>query len=118
MATQSDRSYDRRRAEQQQYRAWYNLAAWQQARLTQLANQPLCETCLAGHPAKVEPATVVHHKRAHKGDWALFIDPDNHSSSCKRCHDVAGQFEDHHGFLPDVGADGWPIDPRHPSNHR
>jgi 5-methylcytosine-specific restriction protein A len=32
-------------------------------------------------------AEVVDHIRPHRGDWALFIDPGNHQSLCKSCHD-------------------------------
>jgi 5-methylcytosine-specific restriction endonuclease McrA len=80
-------SFDRRRKAEQPWRGWYNLAIWSRLRLMQLGRQPLCETCLAKSPSIVTAATVVHHKRAHKGDWALFIDPNNHASACKPCHD-------------------------------
>ena len=32
-------------------------------------------------------ATVVDHIKPHRGSWPLFIDPANHQSLCKRCHD-------------------------------
>ena len=32
-------------------------------------------------------ATIVNHRTPHRGDWALFIDPANHESTCKPHHD-------------------------------
>ena len=43
------------------------------------AKGALCEIC-------GEPATEVHHMRAHNGDWDLFLDPDNLMSICHACH--------------------------------
>jgi len=63
--------------------------------------------------------TVVNHRRPHRGDWALFIDPRNHESVCKPCHDSAIQREEKRG-LSCVGVDvtGRPTDPSHPWNRR
>lgn len=110
------REHDDKRRRDQPWRKWYRLKAWLSARAEQLGKQPLCELCLAMVPPKYTPADTVHHKQPHRGDWDKFINPDNHCSSCKPCHDGAGQMEDHHGYLPDLGADGWPIDARHPAN--
>ncbi|WP_267212309.1 HNH endonuclease [Chelatococcus asaccharovorans] len=80
-----DREHDARRREAQPWRSFYKTAAWQEARQTQLARQPLCERCLAeGH---VAPATVVNHRQPHKGDWSTFIAASNHESTCKPHHD-------------------------------
>lgn len=62
------------------------------AREQQLARQPLCERHL--QRGEVEPATVVHHRVPHRGAWALFIDPSNHESACKACHDGEIQREE------------------------
>mgnify|MGYP000064797230 CR=1 FL=1 len=94
------------------WRKWYKQKAWTQARATQLAKQPLCERHLAR--GKVVAATVVHHKRAHKGDRALFLDPSNHESTCQRCHDGEIQQQEKRGHSSRVGSDGWPTDDRHP----
>jgi 5-methylcytosine-specific restriction protein A len=32
-------------------------------------------------------ATVVDHRRPHRGDWELFWDEDNWQGLCKPCHD-------------------------------
>ena len=40
-----------------------------------------------GDPRHRTRATVVDHIKPHRGSWPLFIDPANHQSLCKRCHD-------------------------------
>jgi hypothetical protein len=30
------------------------------------------------------------------------------------CHDNTKRFIELRGFRPDIGLDGWPLDPRHP----
>ena len=89
---ESRRAYDAQRRRTSPWRAWYGLAAWTAAREAQLAREPLCER----HKARgaVVPATVVNHRRPHRGDWALFIDPANHESVCKSCHDRVIQREE------------------------
>jgi 5-methylcytosine-specific restriction protein A len=86
---QQRQAHDRKRLRQQRWRNWYKLAIWchpiHGLRALQLQRQPWCATC-----AKVgrhTPATVVHHREDHKGIWSLFIDPSNHESACKPCHD-------------------------------
>jgi hypothetical protein len=37
-------------------------------------------------------------------------------SLCKPCHDSAKRFVEERGYRPDVGLDGWPLDPNHPAN--
>lgn len=81
----SGRAYDARRRRNSPWRAWYSLKAWFTARQAQLARQPLCERHLAR--GDVVAATVVNHRIPHRGAWALFIDPANHESVCKPCHD-------------------------------
>ncbi|MDN3627161.1 hypothetical protein [Methylobacterium isbiliense] len=46
---------------------------------------------------EVVPASVVNHRRPHRGEWALFIDPENHESVCKPCHDREIQREERAG---------------------
>lgn len=85
------RAHDAKRAVEQPWRAWYSLPVWRHPvhglRAQQLHRQPLCETCLAFDPPRVTAATVVHHKRDHKGDWSLFVDAANLASACQPCHD-------------------------------
>ncbi len=61
-------------------------AAWRRARLSFLAEHPLCETCRGA--GRLEPATVVDHVVPHRGDRVLFWDVGNWAASCKRCHDA------------------------------
>lgn len=61
-------------------------ARWQKYRLAFLAAHPICVLCEA--EGRVEPATVVDHERAHKGDQQLFWDPNNHRPVCKPHHDA------------------------------
>jgi 5-methylcytosine-specific restriction protein A len=62
-------------------------ALWRAYRLTFLRANPICVICLAEKPARVTPATVVDHVRAHKGNRALFWDVRNHRAVCKPHHD-------------------------------
>lgn len=112
----AQRAYDRRRREAKPWRAWYDLPAWKAAREAQLAKQPLCERCL--ERGDTEAATVCNHRIPHRGDWALFIDPENHESSCKLCHDGEIQREEVRGFVAGCDEEGNPIDRKHPWNVR
>jgi len=81
--TAHERGYDRR---------------WQAYRVSFLRANPICVLCLA--EKRVEPATVVDHVRAHKGDHVLFWDPRNHRAVCKPHHDQRvdeGDFGRSHG---------------------
>lgn len=74
------------------YHGWYNLPVWTKTlRPAQLMREPFCRACAARFPPP-DPrhrtrATVVDHIRPFRGDWALFVDPANHQSLCKACHD-------------------------------
>lgn len=99
---------DRRSPEAAAYRSLYKTARWQRARESQLSRKPLCEMC--EEEGRVEPATVVNHRKAHKGDEQLFWDPANYQSLCKRHHDSDAQIIDKGGQArPAIGEDGWPV---------
>lgn len=98
----------------QAYRRWYNLKAWRVARQSQLARQPLCERCRKA--GRITAATVVNHRKAHKGDWSLFIDPGNHESVCVDHHDGLIQREEARGHVIGCDVNGRPVDPEHPWN--
>ena len=69
-----------------EYHGWYSLPVWtEDLRPAQLLREPFCREC-AKRGIRTR-ATVVDHVRPHRGDWALFIDPANHQSLCKHCHD-------------------------------
>jgi hypothetical protein len=35
-------------------------------------------------------------------------------SLCKGCHESTKRMVETRGFRPDIGLDGWPLDPNHP----
>lgn len=89
-AHQKDRrQYDARRGNSSE--RGYNWQ-WRKYRLEFLREHPLCCDCMTRN--RVTPATVVDHKTPHKGDQALFWDPDNHQGLCKPCHDRKTRTED------------------------
>lgn len=69
-----------------EYHNWYSLPIWtNELRPSQLLREPFCRECAKrGFRTR---ATVVDHIVPHRGDWAKFIDPANHQSLCKICHD-------------------------------
>ena len=71
---------------------WYNTARWQRLRKQQLNNEPLCYKCK--EQGYITEATVVDHKKPHKGNKALFFDPDNLASMCAPCHNTKTAKED------------------------
>ena len=93
----------------------YNRKAWKELRLDLLAKEPVCVFWL--REGKLTPATVVDHIQAHKGDIALFLDPENLQSLCKLHHDSAKQKAESKQ-VNHIGCDenGLPIDPEHPFN--
>lgn len=75
-----------RRGRSAAYHGWYLLPIWQdELRPHQLLREPWCREC-ARRGVRTR-ATVVDHVTPHEGDWALFVDPANHQSLCKSCHD-------------------------------
>jgi 5-methylcytosine-specific restriction protein A len=112
---------DQRSPEAAAYRKLYNTAQWRALRKRQLQDQPLCERCRA--KGFLVAATVVNHRKPHKGDPALFSDPDNLQSACQPCHDgpiqaeeATGKASSRVGYSNAVDRDGLPTDPRHPWN--
>jgi 5-methylcytosine-specific restriction endonuclease McrA len=106
-----------------EYRALYALPAWRPLRKRILDRDnwtcqwPGCGRLLIGKaPAPDSP--VVHHRRDHKGDMALFLDPKNLMSVCKECHDNGAQRATHRGYVSGHDEDGRPVDPEHPWNRR
>lgn len=69
-----------------EYHGWYSLDIWtHNLRPNQLLREPWCQEC-ARRGIRTR-ATVADHITPHRGDWKLFVDPKNHQSLCKRCHD-------------------------------
>jgi 5-methylcytosine-specific restriction protein A len=108
--SEAKRKYDRFGREP--WRKWYKQKAWLSLRQQQLAKQPLCERHLKRGQAVA--ANVVNHLRPHRGDRLLFLNPANLESVCKACHDGEIQQQEKRGHSSRAGADGWPVDKRHP----
>jgi 5-methylcytosine-specific restriction protein A len=113
------RDRDSRRFKEQEWRRWYSLAIWRGKnglRAQQLARQPLCERHLKR--GQDVPADTVNHRIPHEGNWDLFIDPDNHESTCKACHDQIIKAEESRGYAVGNDLKGRPLDPEHPWNRK
>lgn len=93
---------------------FYGLQVWKKMRRAHRDRYPLCARC--EREGRITPATLVHHKVPHRGDWDLFVSGDNLESSCDACHNRVEQSVEVRGYDRGVGADGWPNDPRHPLN--
>lgn len=89
-------------------------AKWQRLRILFLNDNPLCKFCL--QQGAVTQATVVDHKKPHKGSAVLFWDQGNWQPLCQPHHDSAKQAEERRGYSGAHGMDGWPLDARHPAN--
>lgn len=105
---------DHRSAEALAYRHLYKSTAWRKGRLAFLSQQPLCERCLAN--GRTTPATVVNHRKPHKGDVVLFFQWENWEATCKPHHDSDIQSEERRGYSTKIGIDGYPVDTAHPAN--
>jgi 5-methylcytosine-specific restriction protein A len=70
---------------------WYHSARWRLARLAFLRRHPQCAACLTRDVH--EPATIVDHLIAHRGDGALFWNEANWQALCKPCHDAKTRTE-------------------------
>ncbi len=93
----------------------YSRARWLRRRKAQLQAEPLCCVCLAA--GRVVAATEADHIERHNGnEYAFFFGP--LQSMCKRCHSSKTQGQDVLGYSRDIGADGYPLDPKHPMYHK
>src|SRR5262245_21618990 len=91
----------------------YSSSRWRRFRQLQLLREPLCVFCRAR--GVIEPATICDHVTPHAGDINKFwLGP--FQSLCKRCHDGTKKNLEQRGYLPNIGLDGSPVDPRHPAN--
>lgn len=97
-----------RSAEAALYRRMYKTARWQRLREAQLAAEPLCRFCLAIED--VTEATTCDHVKPHKGDEALFYDPNNLQSLCAPCHDKLKARIERGQQAVVIGVDGYPVE--------
>jgi 5-methylcytosine-specific restriction protein A len=92
----------------------YNTPQWRRLRASHLQSHPCCVKCMEqGYDTR---ATVVDHKRPHRGDTRLFFDSDNLQSLCKPHHDSTKQWEERRGLEAGCDSNGNPRDARHPWN--
>jgi 5-methylcytosine-specific restriction endonuclease McrA len=95
------------------WRQWYQLEVWRRRRRLHLQQQPLCAFCI--ERGVVTPATIADHVVPHRGNWNSFR-LGTLQSLCNDCHVRMKHHFDLHGYTSEIGADGWPLDPRHPAN--
>ncbi|MBO0718455.1 MAG: HNH endonuclease [Rhizobiales bacterium] len=93
--------------------ALYNTKQWRARRRHQLATAPFCCMCL--NEGRAVPATIADHKIPHHGDFNAFFFGEL-QSLCKLHHDSAKQRAEFRGYDPQIGVDGYPVDPQHPVN--
>ncbi len=104
-----------------EYRSLFKHPAWRQLRLSIFLRDnytcqwPGCGRSLIGKGNDPD-SPVAHHRKDHKGDLKLFLDPANLMSVCKECHDGAAQRATHRGYVPGHDEHGRPRDPDHPWN--
>ena len=115
MSSRPDRrKHDQRRYAENPWRKWYSNAPWAKAKRRQLAWQPLCEMCEGR--GRTVPATIVHHRTPHRGDWAIFIDADKHGQLVHRLPRHRGAKRRTHWAIRMRSDPMAPVDPRHPWN--
>jgi predicted kinase len=101
--------------EYRDYEKWYHTKRWERKSKLQLKQFPLCVYCQK--TGQIVPATVADHIEPHKGDYQKFWFGEL-QSLCWSHHSSAKAKEEYYGYKRDIGADGWPIDPRHPANRK
>lgn len=80
------------RRESAAWHSWYNLPIWtKQLRPAQLLREPFCREC--ARKGLRTKAAVADHVQPFRGNWELFLDPANHQSLCKHCHDQKTAWE-------------------------
>lgn len=98
----------KRRGESAAWQHLYKRSLWLNLREQQLSREPLCRFCLITED--VTAAEVVDHIKEHKGDEALFFDPNNLQSLCRHHHDSAKQAMERGVKVVTYGVDGYPIE--------
>jgi 5-methylcytosine-specific restriction endonuclease McrA len=94
---------------------WAHLydARWRKYSAAYLRLNPDCVPCLRA--GRRTPATLVHHKKPHRGDKRLFWYKENWQARCTTCHNDAqgpektGRAETYRG----CDENGVPLDPGH-----
>lgn len=109
-----------RTPEAQEYRKLYQTKQWRVLRERVLLRDSFkCQHKGCGAFLKRgrthQHSAVIHHLKPHKGDLDLFFDIDNLQAVCWSCHSGDIQSIESKGFDTQIGGDGWPVDPNHPS---
>ena len=91
-------------------RTWYGTQLWKNRRAHQLRAEPLCALCKA--EGRITGATIADHFPPCGDDYNAFV-LGPLRSLCASCHDALSGFV-HRGYSLDIGADGYPVDERHP----
>jgi 5-methylcytosine-specific restriction enzyme A len=91
----------------------YDTKRWQNLRAHQLQIEPLCRMCAVQN--RTTPASVADHVEPHRNDINKFW-LGKLQSLCRECHNISKQFQENRGFLKDIDANGYPVDPAHPFN--
>ena len=97
------------------YQKLYGSEHWRRRAKAQMRQEPLCRMCLAN--SKVTPAQVADHIEKHGGNFNKFR-LGALQSLCAACHNSTKNIIEKRGYDPAIGADGWPLDPRHPVYQR
>ena len=86
-------------------------SAWTKARTAYLAKHRWCVMCKTmGQQVR---ATVVDHKKPHKGNRSLFWARSNWQALCKTHHDATKQRDEYRGYESGCDATGMPVDIQH-----
>ena len=89
----------------------HDKALWHRRARRQLQREPLRAMCLAD--GRVVAARIAVHVDSHRGDPIKFWNG-KLQSLCAHCHESRKKRFEHRGYDNTIGADGMPIDPRHP----
>ena len=98
---------DQRSDAAKSYRHLYRTKEWQRLRQATFARDGYtCQMCqrYAGASPHCD------HIKDHKGDVALFHDPNNLRTLCPPCHNRHAQAAAHGTMRQQIGPDGWPVD--------
>jgi len=96
---------DKRSDASKAWRHLYRTAEWQALRASTFRRDLYtCQIC----KRSAGQSPVCDHIKDHKGDVALFRDPENLRCLCKPCHDRHAQASAHGTMKHKIGADGWP----------
>jgi 5-methylcytosine-specific restriction enzyme A len=89
----------------------YRTMRWLRLRAHQLRIEPMCRLC--SEKGVLTPARVADHVERHNNDVNKFWCGEL-QSLCFNCHSNHKQQVELSGFSREIGADGFPIDRKHP----